>query len=103
MNTLPIDQAKITTISAGESYAANDQSGQQARNKEGKTLWFVPVLLTATNTRPEMVRVKIAADTCPKFQPGTALRFGELQAVVWEMNGKHGISYRAERVEAARS
>jgi len=102
MNTLPIDQARITTISAGESYAANDQSGQQARNKEGKTLWFVPILLTSQNTRPEMVRVKIPGDTCPKFHPGTPLKFQGLQVVVWEMNGKHGISYRAEKVEAAR-
>ena len=103
MNTLPIDTARTTTISAGESYAANDQAGQQARNKEGKTLWFVPVLLTAVSSRPEMVRVKIAGETCPKFQPGTPLKFTDLQAVVWEMNGKHGISYRAERVEVARS
>ena len=102
MNTLPIDQNRITTIIAGETYAAKDQAGNQALSKDGKPVWFIPVLLTTPVSRPEMVRVKIATAQPPKVIPGTPIKFVGLQAIVWEINGKHGVSYKAEAIEAVR-
>jgi hypothetical protein len=102
MNTLPIDQNRITLITAGESYTAKDQAGNQVLNKEGKPLWFIPTLLTAPNSRPEMVRVKIASSQPPKVNPGVPIKFIGLQVIIWELNGKHGISYKAEAIESSR-
>ena len=102
MNTLPIDQSKITTIIAGEAYEAKDMTGNQALTKEGKPMWFIPVLLTSPKSRPEMVRVKIANNQNPKVIPGHPVKFIGLQVIVWELNGKHGVSFKAEAIETLR-
>jgi hypothetical protein len=103
MNTLPIDQNSITTIVAGEAYASKDQSGEQALSKDGKPLWFVPVLLTNSTSRPEMVRVKIASPQQPKVIPGQPIKFVKLLVIIWELNGRRGVSYKADGIENPRS
>lgn len=103
MNTLPIDQNSITTIVAGEAYASKDQSGNQALSKDGKPLWFVPVLITTPSARPEMVRVKISFPQQPKVIPGQPIKFLKLVVIIWELNGRRGISYKADGIEGSRA
>lgn len=103
MTTLPLDPARLTTIVAGEAYAATDQQGNPATAKDGTPQWVVPVLLTGDRQRPEMVRIKVAGAEAPKVTAGQTVKCHGLVAFVWELNGKHGVAYRADRFEPSRS
>jgi hypothetical protein len=103
MTTLPLDPARLTTIVAGEAYAATDQQGNPVVAKDGTPQWYVPVLITGDRQRPEMVRIKTTAAEAPKVAAGQTVKCHGLTAFVWELNGKHGVAYRADRFEPARS
>jgi hypothetical protein len=102
MNNLPLDTTRISCIAAGETYEMTDEKGNQSLTKEGQPLWYVPVLFSTAKQRPELLRVKIASQSAPKVSPGQQVKFVGLVAIVWEMNGKRGVSFKADRFEIAR-
>lgn len=101
MSQIPIDVKRVTTIVAGEPYPQTDPSGNHVSNRDGVPQWIVPVLLTSANSRPEMVRVKVAAPAPPTVKPGTTVQCVGFIATTWEMNGRHGVAYRAESFQGA--
>jgi hypothetical protein len=103
MTTLPLDPARLTTIVAGEAYAATDQQGNPVETKDGTPQWVVPVLITGERQRPEMVRIKTASPEAPKVAAGQTVKCHGLVAFVWELNGRHGVAYRADRIEPVRA
>lgn len=102
MTTLPLDTSKLTLIAAGEAYAPTNLDGTPVCAKDGTPTWVVPVLLAGPRRQPELVKVKINGATAPQVRPGTTLRLVDLVVTMWELNGRHGLAYRATSVDSGR-
>ena len=66
----------------------------------GRPQWVVEVLAQDTE-RGEVIRVTVTGDQ-PKVNPGSQVRFDDLEAIAWNNNGKSGVAYRAAAIHPAR-
>ena len=104
--SLPLDQARMGTTLVLSVAPDTDQTGAQKMNGDNVPVWKVETLLKpparedGSAPKSETVYVKLAGRTAPQLAEFTPVRFHGLTARMWEMNGKSGISFSADSVEA---
>jgi hypothetical protein len=98
---LPIDTSKLTFIAGSEPAAVLDMERRpRADRAKGEVLWRLDVVALGGEDGAEVWPVRVVGE--PKgIRMGHALRVVGLSASPWEMESRHGISFRAQSVEAA--
>lgn len=102
MRVIPVDTSAVTFIFMGVIEPAADRDkGAQRANENGVLLWRVPaVVVMPGEKKPEGVIVIVPNPTEPKIEQGAELRFRNLRARVWSMNGSSGTSLTADSYES---
>lgn len=99
MNSIPVDLTRLTgvmCVSAPE--AKTDLDGIVRTDREGNTLWVTGVAVRRTGTRKaSVIDVQTAAEPVGVSE-GTPVAFTELDVSMWEIEGRHGLSYRAASI-----
>ena len=73
---------------------------QRADKRTGELQWAVQLLVALTSEGAEILRV-LVADECTGVAPGSPVRVSGLVANYWQMDDRHGVSFRAARVQPA--
>jgi hypothetical protein len=97
----PIDVSKLTFIAGSDPVGVTDPEGRQRSDKAtGEPLWGLDLVALGGEDGAEVWPVRIAGE--PKgISTGQPLRVEGLTALSWEMDGRHGISFRVRRLDAA--
>jgi len=111
VRSIPVDTGRLQVafLDAAAQPARDRESGtliqgRQAANPDGVPVWDVNCLVMVEGEQGgETIRVRVAADTQPAFQPLDRVDLEGLVAFPWEQNGRSGISYRAASIAAASS
>jgi hypothetical protein len=98
---LPIDTSSLTFIAGSDPAAVLDMERRPRADKAtGEVLWRLDVVALGGEDGAEVWPVRVVGE--PRgIRVGQALRVVGLSASPWEMEGRHGISFRAHSVEAA--
>jgi hypothetical protein len=84
---------------AAREYDANLPADQRAQKRDGSGRPLVVMQLVALgDDGAELMRVESTTD--PGVAQGTSVRVEGLTATTWEVDGRSGISYRAESITA---
>jgi len=99
---LPIDTNTVRFASAGPAQPVLDYETKAPKlDESGQPLFNVP-LFAAGGGVADSITVKVAGE--PKgLAEFTPVKVSGLLAITWEVGGNHGVSFRAERVEALRA
>jgi hypothetical protein len=80
--------------------AVERDKGTQRTNEAGAPLWRVPaVVVLPGEKKPEGIVVILPNATEPKLEQGVEVKFRNLRARVWSMNGSSGTSLTADAFE----
>jgi hypothetical protein len=100
MQSIPVDTSRLSVpvcVTAPEP-KVNLETGEIRTNREGETVYLVGVAVRKAGTRKAAV-IEVATTTEPVgIAEGSPVRLVELDAVPWEMGGRHGLSYKAAAV-----
>lgn len=97
----PIDVSSLTFIAGSDPAGVLDMEGRQRKDKATDTpLWGLDLVALGGKDGAEVWNVRIAGE--PKgISTGQPVRVEGLTAMTWEIDGRHGISFRVDRLEAA--
>lgn len=98
---LPIDTSSLTFIAGSDPATLLDMERRpRADRATGEVLWRLDVVALGGEDGAEVWPVRVTGE--PKgIRMGQPLRVVGLSASPWEIDGRHGISFRAQAVEAA--
>lgn len=100
MRSIPVNTDRVGLFQA-ISIEAKNRDGVQSTTPEGLPVWKLQVLLTpADGSKASLEEISIPAQNSPNIPPLTAVKFKDLTARHWEMNGRSGVSLSAEGVYA---
>ncbi|CAI7977506.1 conserved hypothetical protein [Frankia sp. Hr75.2] len=102
MRVIPIDvSAFALTVAMGPAVPVMEQGGKNQRgNAAGEPLFQVPIAFGTPDGTASVVNVRVAG-AAPTVQVGAPVVITGLVGRVWEMSGRHGISYSAVSVRPA--
>jgi len=96
---LPIDTSNTMIVAGTVEPVIDFDTKRQRADQNGEPLWSVELVsFCEDGTQVWSTRVVGAA---PGFLPGQPVKVRGLVAQTWEMEGRHGISFRAASVEPA--
>jgi hypothetical protein len=97
----PIDVRSLSFIAGSDPAGVLDLEGRQRADKAtGELLWGLDLVALGGKDGAEVWHVRIAGE--PKgISTGQPLRVAGLTAQTWEIDGRHGISFRVDRLESA--
>jgi len=98
---LPIDLSNLTFIAGSDPAGVLDMERRPRADKAtGELLWGLDLVVLGGEDGAEVWPVRVVGE--PKgIVTGQALRVQGLTAMTWEIDGRHGISFRARRIEPA--
>lgn len=94
-----LDTTAMTFLAAGPPEPVTDYDTKAPRiGEDGKPLYAVSLVALGPDGA-QVFSVKTAGE--PKgITQGTPVKVANLVATYWELNGRSGVSFRAERIEA---
>jgi hypothetical protein len=97
----PIDVSNLTFITGSDPAGVMDNEGRQRADKAtGELLWGFDLVALGGEDGAQVWPVRIAGE--PKgIATGQPVKVEGLTAMTWEIDGRHGTSFRARRLEAA--
>lgn len=97
---IPVDLTNLTLIAGSDPAAVLDMERRPRADKAtGELLWGLDLVVLGGDDGAEVWPVRVVGE--PKgIQTGQPVRIGGLMAAPWEIDGRHGISFRARLVEA---
>lgn len=97
----PIDVSSLTFIAGSDPAGVTDMEGRQRVDKAtGEPLWGLDLVALGGEDGAEVWNVRIAGE--PKgISTGQPLKVEGLTASTWEIDGRHGMSFRVRRLESA--
>jgi hypothetical protein len=100
---LPIDLSSLQFIAGSDPAGVLDMERRPRADKAtGELLWGLDLVVLGGEDGAEVWPVRVVGE--PKgIKIGVPLRVTGLVAAPWEIEGRHGISFRAKLIEAARS
>jgi hypothetical protein len=100
---LPIDVRSLTFIAGSDPAGVLDMEGRQRADKAtGELLWGLDLVALGGKDGAEVWHVRIAGE--PKgISTGQSLKVQGLTAMTWEIDGRHGVSFRVDGLEASGS
>jgi hypothetical protein len=98
---LPIDTATVKFAAAGPAEPVLDYETRTPKlDENGVALFNVPLFAAGTGIK-DSITVKVAGE--PKgLAEFTLVKVTNLVASTWEVGTNHGVSFRADRVEAVK-
>jgi hypothetical protein len=98
---LPIDLSNLSFIAGSDPAGVLDMDRRPRADKAtGELLWGLDLVVLGGEDGAEVWPVRMVGE--PKgIRTGQALRVEGLIAAPWEIEGRHGISFRARVIEAA--
>ena len=94
-----VDTDGMTFIVGGIRGVMDFETKVQVLDKSsGVPLFDVDVMAVLTGERPEQLTVRVVGQPSG-IEIGTRVRFRDLSARTWEMGERHGVSFKASRVE----
>jgi hypothetical protein len=98
---LPINLSNLTFIAGSDPAGVLDMERRPRADKAtGELLWGLDLVVLGGEDGAEVWPVRIAGE--PKgIEMGQPLRVEGLTAMTWEIDGRHGISFRARLIESA--
>jgi hypothetical protein len=98
---LPIDLSSLSFIAGSDPAGVLDMERRPRADKAtGELLWGLDLVVLGGEDGAEVWPIRVVGE--PKgIQTGQPLRVQGLTAAPWEIEGRHGISFRARVVEAA--
>ncbi len=100
MREIPVDTSGLQVVCMGEPSpkVADRATGEVKTDAEGRTVWQVEVAAKPADASGGMVRISVSGE--PKgLTFGQLLRVEGLVALPWEQNDRHGIAFRAAKIE----
>src|SRR5918998_3283918 len=99
----PIDVSRLQFIAGSDPAGVTDMEGRQRVDKAtGELLWGLDLVALGGEDGAEVWPVRRAGE--PKgISTGQPLRVEGLTASTWEIDGRHGMSFRARSLEGASS
>lgn len=100
---IPIDTTNLTFIAGSDPAAVLDMERRpRADRATGEVLWGLDIVALGGEDGAEVWPVRMAGE--PKgIRTGQPLKVEGLAASPWEIDGRHGISFRAHTIEPAGS
>ena len=97
----PIDVRRLQFIAGSDPAGVTDMEGRQRVDKAtGEPLWGLDLVALGGEDGAEVWNVRLAGE--PKgISTGQPLRVEGLTAQTWEIDGRHGTSFRARKLEAS--
>jgi hypothetical protein len=97
----PIDVSNLTFIAGSDPAGVMDMEGRQRADKAtGELLWGLDLVALGGEDGAQVWPVRIAGE--PKgISTGQPVKVDGLTAMTWEIDGRHGISFRVRRLEAS--
>src|SRR6476620_1926694 len=94
-----VDTDGMTFIAGGVRGGTDFESKAPVLDKAtGVPLFDVDVMAVVAGERPEQLTVRVVGQPSG-IEIGTRVRFQDLSARTWEMGDRHGVSFKASRVE----
>ena len=99
----PIDVRSLSFIAGSDPAGVLDMEGRQRADKAtGALLWGLDLVALGGKDGAEVWHVRIAGE--PKgISTGQPLKVQGLTAMTWEIDGRHGVSFRVDDLEASGS
>ena len=100
---LPIDLSNLQFIAGSDPASVLDMERRPRADKAtGELLWGLDLVVLGGEDGAEVWPVRVVGE--PKgIRTGAPLRVVGLVAAPWEIDGRHGISFRARQIEATGS
>lgn len=100
---LPIDLSSLSFIAGSDPSGVLDMERRPRADKAtGELLWGLDLVVLGRVDGAEVWPVRVVGE--PKgIRTGSPLRVVGLVAAPWEIDGRHGISFRAKLIEAAKN
>ena len=97
----PIDVSKLSFIAGSDPAGVLDMEGRQRSDKAtGEPLWGLDLVALGGDDGAEVWPVRIAGE--PKgISTGQPVHVEGLTALTWEMEGRHGVSFRVRGLQSA--
>ena len=97
----PIDTSRLTFIAGSDPTGVLDMEGRQRADKAtGELLWGLDLVALGGEDGAEVWPVRVAGE--PKgISTGQPVRVEGLTALTWEMEGRHGVSFRVRDLQSA--
>jgi len=96
-----IDTSGLSFIAGSDPVGVTDMDGRPRPDKAtGELLWQLDVVVLGGEDGAEVCNVRVVGE--PKgISTGLPLKIEGLAGMSWEMEGRHGISFRARKLEVA--
>jgi hypothetical protein len=97
----PIDVRSLTFIAGSDPVGVMDMEGRQRSDKAtGELLWGLDLVALGGKDGAEVWHVGVAGE--PKgISTGQPVKVQGLTAMTWEIDGRHGVSFRVDGLEAS--
>lgn len=95
-SNIPVDLTRLTGVMCvAAPERKTDLEGQVRTDREGNTLWVTGLAVRRNGTRKaSVIDVQTAAEPVG-VKEGTLVAATELEVSLWEIEGRHGLSFRA--------
>jgi hypothetical protein len=94
---IPVDTSKLTIHTIGAVAPVLSPDGQPKKDRAGRPLFSVPVLVVGDGATGETVTVKVPGPVA-QLAPMTPVRLSNLVARAWAFEGRSGVSLTAETI-----
>ncbi|MCW3838914.1 hypothetical protein ONA70_02230 [Micromonospora yasonensis] len=104
MNSIPVDLSRLSgllCVSAPER--KTDLDGEVRKDRDGNALWVTGIAVRRAGTRKASV-IDVQTSAEPEgVTEGSPVGVTELDVSLWEIEGRHGLSYKAASVYPVRA
>ena len=97
MKYIPVDTSKLTIHTIGAVAPVLTPDGQAKKDRAGRALFSVPLLVVGDGATGETVTVKVPGPVA-QLAPMTAVRLSNLVARAWAFEGRSGVALTAESI-----
>lgn len=100
MKNLPLDVGRLGVALCVSVEVKTDLEGVVKTDKDGVEVWTVGVAVRPEGRKTALIEVAVSGEPSG-IAVGQPVLLSGLEAFWWEMNGRAGLSFRAESVSAA--
>ncbi|TDC38724.1 hypothetical protein [Micromonospora sp. KC213] len=99
MNSIPVDLSRLTgLLCVAAPEPKTDLDGEQRKDRDGNHLWVTGIAVRRAGTRKaSVIDVQTAAQP-EGVTEGSPVGVTELDVSLWEIEGRHGLSYKAASI-----
>ncbi|MFY1595095.1 hypothetical protein [Micromonospora sp. WMMD737] len=99
MNSIPVDLSRLVgLLCVAAPEPKTDLDGEQRKDRDGNHLWLTGIAVRRAGTRKASV-IDVQTSVKPEgITEGSPVGVTELDVSAWEMEGRHGLSYKAASI-----